>query len=142
MLSLVVEDDPTSRVVLESILSEYGEVHLASTGIEGFERFSAMRAKHTPYDLVCLDILLPGMSGQEVLREIRALEDSDVIKTHVAKVVMITAMDDSRNVIHAFREQCDAYIVKPLQGRELRDQLEQIGLAPSLPHARHPLGPV
>jgi len=137
MHSLIVEDDPSSRLILETILSEYGVVDIASTGIEGFEKFSAMRAKNTPYDLVCLDILLPGMSGQEVLRDIRAMEESDVVVSHAAKIVMITAMDDKTNVIHAFREQCDAYLVKPIQVKELREQLALIDLHPMGHDATH-----
>lgn len=136
MLSLVVEDDPTSRKILEAILSEYGEVHCAVTGMEGYEMFAQMRLKNTPYDLVCLDILLPGMSGQEVLRGIRSMEEADVVKIQVSKVVMITAMDDRENVIHAFREQCDAYLVKPVQARDLREQIDGLGFVRDPEHAK------
>lgn len=139
MRSLIVEDDPSSRLILESILGEYGSVEIAATGIEGYEMFASMRSKSVPFDLVCLDILLPGMSGQEVLRDIRAMEESGVVVSHTAKIVMITALDDKSNVINAFREQCDAYIVKPIQVRELREQLAQIGMYPvghAVPHPR------
>lgn len=130
MRSLIVEDDPSSRLILESILGEYGSVETAATGIEGYEMFASTRAKSAPYDLVCLDILLPGMSGQEVLRDIRAMEASDVVVSHTAKIVMITALDDKSNVINAFREQCDAYILKPIQVKELCEQLALIGMHP------------
>jgi two-component system chemotaxis response regulator CheY len=143
MRSLIVEDDPSSRLILESILGEYGSVDLAATGIEGYEMFASMRSQNTPYDLVCLDILLPGMSGQEVLRDIRAMEESDVVVRHTARIVMITALDDKTNVISAFRGQCDAYIVKPIQPNELRGQLAAIGVHPvghAVPHLKpHPL---
>lgn len=136
MRSLIVEDDSSSRLILERILGEYGSVESAATGIEGYEMFASKRSENTPYDLVCLDILLPGMSGREVLRNIRAMEESDVVVSHTSRIVMITALDDKPNVINSFREQCDAYIVKPIQMRELREQLALLGIHP-VEHASH-----
>lgn len=127
MVSLVVEDETTSQMVLKSILSSFGEVHAASTGREGLERYERMRRDGTPYALVCLDINLPGMSGQDVLRVIREMEERDGAEIPAAKILMITGMDDKKSVIHAFRQQCDAYLVKPVQAKELFEQIEGFG---------------
>ena len=134
MISLIVEDDFTNRRILQKFLQDYGEVHIAVSGIEAVEAFREARAAHRPYDLICLDILLPGLSGQEVLTEVRSEEDSDVIQTHRAKIVMVTGMDDKSSVLQAFREQCDAYLVKPVDVRLLREQLESLGLQPGMDH--------
>lgn len=141
MLSLIVEDDFTNRRILQKFLQDYGEVHIAVSGIEAIEAFREARTAHRPYDLICLDILLPGLSGQEVLTEIRSEEESDVIQTHRAKIVMVTGLDDRSNVLQAFREQCDAYLVKPVDVRLLREQLDGLGLEPApAHHAAHHAG--
>lgn len=130
MLSLVVEDDFTSRLILQKVLRDYGEVHLAANGAEAVAAFRDARVCGVPYDLVCLDIMLPGLSGQEVLAAIRATEQADFVVSKTAKVVMVTAADDKSNVLTAFREQCDAYLVKPVETRLLRQQLSQLGIDP------------
>lgn len=135
MLSLIVEDDFTNRRILQKFLQEYGEVHIAVSGIEAVEAFRQSRHANQPYDLICLDILLPGLSGQEVLTEIRSEEESDVIQNHRAKIVMVTGLDDKSSVLQAFREQCDAYIVKPVDVRTFREQLDALGVKPETkPH--------
>jgi len=130
MLSLIVEDDSSSHLVLQKVMREYGEVHGATNGTDAVEMFRDAREKGIYYDLVCLDILLPGMSGQDVLTAIREAEEIDFVPTKVSKVVMITAMDDKSNVLKAFRDQCDAYLVKPVEIRMLREQLATFGFKP------------
>ena len=75
MISLIVEDDDTSRMVLQRYLMPYGETHTASNGADAVAAFADSLVRGNPFDLICLDIMLPGMSGQQVLEEIRAMED-------------------------------------------------------------------
>jgi two-component system chemotaxis response regulator CheY len=82
-----------------------------------------------PYDLVCLDIMMPGMDGHAVLSEIRKIEESNGIAVgSTAKVVMTTSLGDAENVLAAFRNQCEAYLVKPIDKAKLLERLRTLGL--------------
>jgi two-component system, chemotaxis family, chemotaxis protein CheY len=128
MLSLIVEDDETSRMVLQRYLMPYGETRTASDGQDAVAAFADNLVRGEPFDLVCLDIMLPGMSGQQVLEEIREMEDQIVpapVKT--ARVIMTTALSDKDNIMKAL-PRCDAYLVKPVQRGDLMFYLKKFGL--------------
>ncbi|MDQ7831046.1 MAG: response regulator [Desulfovibrionaceae bacterium] len=130
MKILVVEDDATSRGVLHAILSEFGQCDLAADGEEGLAVFEQAFSRKEPYDLVCLDILLPRMDGQEVLRRIRRLESSaEAGQGGETKVVMITALSDPKNVVEAFyRGGATAYVPKPIDRDHLFQVLGKLGV--------------
>lgn len=129
MKTLIVDDDFTSRLILQKVLSASGEAHIAVNGAEALEAFKAALAGREPYDLVCLDIMMPEMDGQEVLSRLRAAETAAGVPVNAgSKIVMTTALSDAHNVTRAFREQCEAYLVKPVEPRELRAKLKELGL--------------
>jgi len=114
MKALIVEDDYTSRVILLRLLLPYGKTQVAVNGTEAVAAFAAAQGAGEPFDLVCLDIMLPEMDGQAVLREIRALESSCTgEKRTPARVMMTSALSDRANVVEAIRN-CDGYLVKPI----------------------------
>lgn len=129
---LVIEDDFVSRKYLVAILSQYGTCDVAVDGEEAIEAFKASLESEHPYDLICLDIMLPKMDGQEVLRQIRALEASKGIelgdKEKSVQVLMTTALDDSKNFMQSLRTGCEGYIPKPIQKERLIKTLREIGL--------------
>ena len=129
MKTLIVEDDFTSRVLLGEILKRYGSPHVAVNGREAVDAVEAALRAGEPYDLVCLDIMLPEMDGQEALKEIRQLEDdARVAPRDRAKVIMTTAHADRANVIEAMRAQCDAFLVKPIAKTKLIEELRRLEL--------------
>jgi two-component system, chemotaxis family, chemotaxis protein CheY len=129
MKSLVVEDDLTSRFVLQQMLAAYGPVHIAVNGTEALDAFRRAAATTDPYDLICLDIMMPGLDGHSVLKEVRAFEEARGVDQHACtKVFMTSALADGPNVLQAFREQCEAYLVKPIERAKLVDQLRTFGL--------------
>jgi two-component system, chemotaxis family, chemotaxis protein CheY len=129
MRILIVEDDYTSRVVLLRLLLPYGETQVALTGREAVDAFSAAITAGAPFDLVCLDIMLPGMDGQAVLREIRALESAaDSPARKPARIIMTTALNDRTNVVAAIKS-CDGYLVKPVDRAKLFACLTGFGFA-------------
>ncbi len=131
MKTLVVEDDLTSRIFLQEALAPWGEVHVAVDGREAVLAFARAQARGEPYDLVCLDILMPGTDGLAALKEIRRLEE-ETGSASAAKVLMTTVLGDKGNVMTAFREQCDGYLIKPFDQRKLVEQLAKCGVtAPS-----------
>jgi two-component system chemotaxis response regulator CheY len=129
--TLIVEDEFTSRALLREILKRFGAPQVAMNGREGVEAVGAALEAGAPFDLICLDILMPEMDGQEALRRIRKLETkAGIDPAKRAKVVMTTALADRNTVVEAINAQCDYFLVKPIDGRVLLDELRRMGLIP------------
>jgi two-component system chemotaxis response regulator CheY len=131
MKSLIVEDDFTSRLLLQTVLSRYGECHIAVNGKEAVSAFRASVENNQKYDLICMDIMMPEMDGHEALRLIRDHESkvsqyapsrSDV------KIIMTTALGDIGNVSASFENFCDAYLVKPVDTSKLLSEMRSMRL--------------
>ncbi|HSG78902.1 MAG TPA: response regulator transcription factor, partial [Acidimicrobiia bacterium] len=104
---LVVEDEPSFVDALEVSLSAEGyEVSSAADGKEGIDRFRGLRP-----DVVLLDLMLPKVSGLDVLRAIR--RESDV------PVIVVSAKDAEADVVTALELGADDYLTKPYSVREL-----------------------
>lgn len=129
MRTLIVEDDFTSRLLLQTFLSRYGECHIAINGKEAVEAFRLSAQSGAKYDLICMDIMMPEMDGQEALRQIRAIEESGgTLSTSGVKVIMVTALDDVKNVFTSFKSLCDAYVFKPVDTGQLLSNLKTLAL--------------
>lgn len=129
MKILVVEDDFTSRILMHKLLSPYGDVHIAVNGKEAVSVVKESIENKDLYDLICLDVMMPEMDGHTALEQIRELEqDAGYTVGQGSKVIMTTALSDSQNVIGAFKENCDAYMVKPVERAKLLRQLRKLML--------------
>ncbi len=130
MKSLVVEDDTLARMLLSSILSRYGECHIAENGKEAIQLVDKALQSKEPYDVMCLDILMPVLSGHEALLEIRKLEKNYGIPEQEAlKVIMVTAIEDFGNISQAFDQgHCEAYLTKPVDEQKLLEHLFELVL--------------
>ena len=128
MRMLVVEDDFISRRLIQRLLEPLGEVDIAVDGKEAMSAFLGARGESAPYDLICLDIMMPEMDGHEVLRLIRKTEQEGGIGgTNGVKVIMTTVLSDPKNVMQAFSGQCEAYLRKPIDKQKLYENLEKLG---------------
>jgi two-component system chemotaxis response regulator CheY len=129
MKTLIVEDDFTSRLLLQELLKHYGPTHIAAHGKEAVEAVRLALAAGEPYALICLDIMMPQMDGQQALKEIRALETAQgILAAQGAKIIMTTALSDMKNVCGAYAGLCDAYLVKPIAKDQLAQELRKLGL--------------
>jgi two-component system chemotaxis response regulator CheY len=129
MKTLIVEDDFTSRLVLQTFLSRYGDCHIAVNGWEAVEAFRLALEDGQPYNLICMDVMMPEMDGREAVRHIRALEAAQRIPAASGvKIIMTTAVDDVKEVMQCFRELCDSYMVKPINLAELLKQVRSYDL--------------
>lgn len=130
MKTLIVEDDFLGRALLLTMLSEYGVCHVAVNGQEAIEAVRWAFQEKEPYDLICLDIMMPVMDGQQALLGIRKVEeDFGITGLNTTKVIMVTAFDDSKNIMKAFRQgQCEAYMTKPLDREKLLGHIQGLGL--------------
>ncbi len=104
---LVIEDDLRIAELLRIFLAREGhEVITAPDGREGLRLFSQEQP-----DLVILDLMLPGTHGRDVCRAIRT--------RHATPIIMLTALDDERDVIEGLDLGADDYVTKPFKPREL-----------------------
>lgn len=129
MKTLIVEDDRTSMILLKEILKPYGPIFFANDGQEALEAVHEALKKNDPYDLICMDIMMPGMDGQTALRKIRELEESQgIYSSDGSKIVMVTTLGNMDNLSRAFGNLCDAYLVKPIGKKKLLDELIRLDL--------------
>ncbi|MDF1567517.1 MAG: response regulator [Spirochaetaceae bacterium] len=125
---LVVEDYPANQVVMERFLEPYGRVDLAANGPDAVAMFKEAFGSQDRYDLICLDIMLPRMDGHEVLNKIRATEkEQGLAAVERVKIIMTSALGDSRNIMAAFRGECESYLQKPIRRERLEAELKELG---------------
>jgi len=130
MKILIVEDDFISRRILKEILAEYGNCDVVVDGEEAIQAFQLAHEEKAPYDLICLDIMMPNMDGHETLTLIREFEkDRGINGASEVKVIMVTALDDPKTVFKAYyRGGATSYIVKPIEKEKLVEELRVLGL--------------
>lgn len=115
MKILLAEDDFASRKFMGKYLAKYGECDITVDGKEAVDAFIMALEDDEPYDLICLDVMMPVMDGFQVLDGIRQLEEKRGIPlAKRVKIIMTTALNEERNVKKAFRMDCTAYIGKPI----------------------------
>ncbi len=112
---LIVDDDTMIRTLLKAILRAEGWA-LAGEAASGEQAIS--QCKFLDPDIVCLDVMMPGMSGLETLKVLRK-ECPDV------RVVMITADSSTATVREAVSAGALGYIIKPFNARRVADALHQ-----------------
>ena len=130
MKVLIVEDDFISRKLLQRVLSHYGECDVAVNGNEAVTAFKLSLKGDSEYDLICMDIMMPDMDGQQALKEIRAIEDErGIADPDRVKVIMTTALDDPKNVVESLhRGGASAYLAKPIDRSRLLEEIRDLGL--------------
>jgi DNA-binding response OmpR family regulator len=105
---LIVEDDDAMRDMVGYALADEGmEVEAVADGESALEVFSSSG----PFDLVILDVMLPGIDGITVCKELTSASD--------VPVIMLTARDDEMSVVVGLEVGADDYITKPFSHREL-----------------------
>ena len=128
MKALVVEEDFANRLIMHKSLEAYGDVHIAINAYEAIEAFRSSLRDSSPYELICLDVMMHGIDGKNVLREIRSIEEgSGVMASDQVKIIMTTAMKSSE-IKETFKGECDAYILKPIYKDKLKETMESLGL--------------
>ena len=129
MKILLAEDDYVTRKAMDSFLSKYGECDVTVDGMEAVDAFLLALEEEEPYDLVCLDIMMPVMDGYQALMGIRNLEkERNIPKEEAAKVIMTTALNEEKNVKMAFELGCSVYSGKPIDQERFEQALKKFGL--------------
>ena len=129
MKTLIVEDDFTSRILLQELLQDYGSCHVAVNGKEAVAAVRLALEANAPYALICMDIMMPEMNGQQALEAIRQHEqDRGIFSSNGAKIIMTTSLNDLKNVHKAYFNLCDAYLIKPIHQAKLIEELQKLKL--------------
>ena len=111
---MVVDDDPNIRELVRLYLEKEGfEVTCAERGDEAVKMFRA-----TPPNLMLLDVMLPGMDGWQVCREVRKISNIPII--------MLTAKDETFDKVLGLELGADDYIVKPFDMKELVARIKAV----------------
>jgi two-component system chemotaxis response regulator CheY len=129
MRILLAEDDYVTRKFMTNFLSKYGECDVTVDGMEAVDAFMMAMEEGEPYDLVCLDIMMPVMDGYQALMGIRNVEkDHNIPEDEMVKVIMTTALNDEKNVKMAFDLGCSVYSGKPIDQERFEQALKKLGL--------------
>jgi len=122
MQVLVVEDEARMAQLLERTLSEEGhQVVVARDGREGFEI-----ARASPFDVIVLDVMLPGMDGVTVARKLREARNQ-------TPVLMLTARDASADIVGGLDSGADDYLTKPFSIEVLLARLRAVSRRGAVP---------
>jgi two-component system, chemotaxis family, chemotaxis protein CheY len=132
MKTLIVDDVPANCRVLKALISPFGSCETAATGREAIDAFQAAWKVNNPYQLICLDIMLPDYSGIKVLEVIRKMEEAmKVGEDQRVRAIMITATADFDLQAKARELLCDGYLQKPIFRKDLIEALKRTKLIPS-----------
>lgn len=129
MRILIAEDDHASRRFLSKFLSVYGECDITVDGMEALEAYMMALNEGKPYDLVCLDIMMPELDGVKTLKAIRDIEkEKRIEESGRAKIIMTTALDGTDTVLNAFETGCEAYAAKPINTEKFINVMRKLSL--------------
>ncbi len=127
MRILLVEDDLTSRMFMEKFLMRYGQVEMATNGLEAIDLVVDALEQDSYYELICLDVMMPKVDGLKALREIRKSEKK-YPNIRPSKVIMTTALNDHNTVQEAYESGCEAYAWKPIDIHKFQELLENLDI--------------
>ena len=127
--ALIVEDDDTTRLLLNAILSRYATCDTVQNGGQALEAVQKALQGGQPYDLITLDLVLPDLEGLEVLRRVRELErERNVVSRDAVRILIVTGAREDPAADYEFRNGSEAWLLKPLRERSLVEKLGELGL--------------
>ena len=127
MRFLVVDDDHNSRRIIQLFLQPYGESVLASNGQEAIELHRQAIENEKPFNVIYLDMIMPGLSGLDVLAAFRKQEAQDSEPNRVP-VIMLTGETDASNINMAKSFGVVEYLLKPIHEERILQGLVRLDL--------------
>ena len=135
MKILIADDNEAARRLLQLYLAGYGTLVTVNNGTKAIEAFSQALDTNERFDLICIDYVMPQMDGIEVIKTIRSLEREHGIseKGHV-RIIMSSAVDQESDIMKAYANGCDSYMVRPNRKERLAEEIQSFGLLPQTVH--------
>ena len=129
MKTLIAEDNSTSPLLLQELLNSHGQVRISVNGREAVAAVRLALKTAESYELICLDIMLPKMDGQEALKETRRIESAaSVAGSNCTRIVMTSTLAVPEEVRGAIRRKCDCFLARPIQKANLLEELHKLAL--------------
>lgn len=130
MKILIAEDDFASRKLITKFMEAYGECDATVDGMEAVDAYTMAQETGEPYDIICLDVMMPIMDGYQVLKAIRDKEaENNVAESDRVKIIMMTALGQEQYTKKAFEMGCTFYCAKPLDLDKLKDIMDKLCLS-------------
>jgi two-component system chemotaxis response regulator CheY len=121
---LVADDELVSRSKMQHIMQQFGDCDAVDDGRDAVEMFRAAWESPPPYDLICLDVHMPVVSGTKALRLIREAEEEMGLGSGArARIVMVTSDAGHATVRSSLESGCDEYVVKPLNPERVKRKI-------------------
>jgi len=128
MKCLIVDDEVFCREFVATLLRSNADCHHAGNGNEALAMYNSALAAEAPFDVIIMDIMMPGMSGHDAALAVRQIEKDRNIAKRV-NIIMLTALNSVNEAMEAFcNAQSAAYLVKPVSKDGLFNVLAKLGL--------------
>lgn len=129
MKILIAEDDYVNRRFLFKFFSQYGDCDMVVNGEEAVSAFMFSLEEEDPYEIICLDIMMPKLDGLKALKMISSIEkDKEINYEKASKKFVITALDNVNDVQKAFELGCEVYVTKPINTEKLIEVMNKLKL--------------
>ncbi|MBF0141229.1 MAG: response regulator [Magnetococcales bacterium] len=127
---MIVDDSLEHSLFVNDLLSPFGMCDMAINGEDALECIESALSLKYPYDLILLDVMMPGMDGRVVLQTIRAMEKKyDMTGADEAVIIMVSVLDSPDAVTESFfKGYCTDYLAKPITRNILLEKLVEYQL--------------
>ena len=130
MKFLIAEDDSVSRFFMQKLLERFGNCDVVVDGLEAIDAYLRAEKEKEPYDLICLDIMMPKLDGFKALKAIRDIEKQKVIEENKrTKVIITSALNDRQSILNAEELGCEAFVWKPVDIEKFLLVLRKLGIS-------------
>jgi two-component system, chemotaxis family, chemotaxis protein CheY len=127
MRILIIDDEITALTKMKLLLAPYGECALVTNAGQAMQLVVKAIQDGRPFDLVTIDIQLGDANGHDLLESINQHEIREGVPA--AKKIMVTASGTKKNLLKAYVNGCDGFLVKPVKRDALEQKLAGLGLA-------------
>jgi len=129
MKLLIVDDMHIVRRYMHRLLCTYGECDTAESGEIAVKMVRESLKKTQPYDVICLDVMMPRWDGLRTLQMIRELENKESYKEIPASIIlMVTSVKGSNYVAACLESGCNGYLIKPVDKIILENEMKKFDL--------------
>jgi len=127
--TLIVDDEIISSRILKKIMETISECVTVEDGKKGIALYEEAIEKKKPFDLLTLDISMPGMSGLKVLNEIRKKKKKmKTPKAERVKIIMVTSRMNTTTIKKCIKLGCNGYLTKPIKKYQLFKSIKGMGI--------------